>query len=494
LAGLASLLAAAGAGTVASAATDIGPLVRMLAAASIGALVSLPATLFGALAIGLMDQSFLWHAKNNDAMVGVLLVLVVAALLVQRMRYSRAEVDAQGSWEASREMRPIPPELRPLPAVRRALGALAALVGLWVLAYPWVMSPSQTNLAVSTMALGMVGLSLLVLTGWAGQISLGQMGFAAVGGWVALVSGLPLLIGLVAGGVVAGACAVAVGIPALRLRGLHVAISTLAFGLAVSSIVLDRRHLGGHVPSAVNRPVLLGLSLEDERVFYYFALVVVAVAVAAVAGLRRSRTARVLIASKDNEQAAQTFGISVRAARLRAFAISGFMAGAAGGLLAYGQHTLDPSSFSPSRSLDVFLATLIGGMGSIAGPLLGAGYRGAVQMASTSSLGAYIQLFLDPGLGVLIVFLVLPGGLTQAAFGVRDAWLRRLASRLRITVPSLAGDREQTKGERLPIAPKVWPSTTLPMFVPQRYRLDRQWARTARAQRAAAGGKELERA
>jgi branched-chain amino acid transport system permease protein len=482
LAALASMLGVAGAASVTSS-TD--QLVRMLAAAAIGAFISLPATVFGALAVGVMDQSFVWHSHSNDAMVGVLLVLVVGVLLVQRARRSRSDVEADSTWEASREVRPIPDELRRVPSVRRSLAVVGALAAVWVLGYPWVMSPSQTNLAVGTMALGVIGLSLLVLTGWAGQISLGQMGFAAVGGWVALASGLPLVVGLVAGGVVAGVCAVAVGVPALRLRGLHVAVTTLAFGVAVTALVLDRRHLGSHVPTSVSRPVLLGVSLEDGRVFYYFTLALVALAVAGVAGMRRSRTGRVLIASKDNELAAETFGISIRAARLRAFAISGFMAGVAGAVMAYGQHTLDPSTYSPARSLDIFLVTIIGGMGSIAGPLLGAGYRGAVQLLASSPFAAYIRLFLDPGLGVLFVFMVLPGGFTQLVFGMRDAWLRRLASRLHIDVPSLAADREWEPGERLPMAPKLWPSSTLPMFVPERYRLDRQWGREARARERA---------
>lgn len=485
LASLASMLAAAGAEQTAGQSADF--LVRTLVAAAIGGLLSLPATVFGAMSIGVMDQAFIWDQKTNSAMAVVLFLLLVTVLLVQRNRATRADVEADGAWEASREVRPIPPELRPLPPVRRWLATGAVVLAGWTLAFPWVMSPSQTNLGTSTVVLAIVGLSLLVLTGWAGQISLSQMAFAAVGGWVALVLPLPFPLAVAAGAVAGALCAVLVGIPALRLRGLHLAITTVSFGLMVTTILLDRRYLGSKLPDTVTRPVFLGLDLEDDRVFYYFAVVMLALAVAATAGLRRSRTARTLIACKDNEAAAQTFGISLVRVRLGAFSVSGAMAGFAGALLAFTQHGLEPSAFSPRRSMDLFLVTLIGGLGAIAGPVLGAFYRGAIQMLGGSALGGYLSLFLDPGIGVLIVFLLIPGGLTQLAVRLRDSWLRRVASRLRLVVPSLIEDRRAAVGERLPMAPKTWPNSRAAMFVPERYRLGDQWAREARR-------KELERA
>ena len=486
LASVASVLAAAGTGDGGSMqSSDF--LVRTLVAAAVGGLVSLPAIAFGAFSIGLMDQAFIWDQRTNSAMAVILFGLLVAVLLVQRARATRADIDAEGTWEATREIRPIPPELRQVKTVRRWLAIGGGALALWLVAFPWVMSPSQTNLGTSTVVLAIIGLSLLVLTGWSGQISLSQMGFAAVGGWIALVLDWPFLLSLVAAGVMGALCAVAVGIPALRLRGLHLAITTLSFGLMITTVLLDRRYLGSRLPNTVTRPVFLGLDLEDDRVFYYLTLVALALAVTATAGLRRSRTARTLIATKDNEPAAQTFGISLMRVRLNAFAVSGFMAGIAGALLAFTQHGLEPASFSPRRSMDLFLITLIGGLGAIAGPVLGAFYRGGIQMLSGSALGAYLNLFLDPGIGVILVFLVIPGGLTQAIVMVRDSWLRRIASRLRLIVPSLIADRRGEPGERLPMSPKVWPSSNRPMFVPERYRLKSQWAHEARK-------KELDRA
>src|SRR5207302_2439681 len=98
--------------------------------------------------------------------------------------------------------------------------------------------------------------------------------------------------------------------------------------------------------------------------------------VLAVVGLRRSRTARALIACRDNEQAGQSFGINVFRARLEAFVIAGFIAAVAGGLFAYQQHNVTTLGFGPDKSLDVFLLTVIGGLGSVAGPLVGSLFQG----------------------------------------------------------------------------------------------------------------------
>src|SRR4029077_21014088 len=126
---------------------------------------------------------------------------------------------------------------------------------------------------------GILALSLLILTGWAGQISLGQFGFAAVGAWTVAVTRWPLPLALLAAAVLGAVAAVAVGLPALRLRGLHLAISTLAFAVGVSAILLNQRYLGRHLPQAVRRPVFLGLDLNDVRVFYYFVLAFLIMAV-----------------------------------------------------------------------------------------------------------------------------------------------------------------------------------------------------------------------
>src|SRR5258708_11303306 len=119
--------------------------------------------------------------------------------------------------------------------------------------------------------------------------------------------------------------------------------------------------------------------MEDEKVFYYYCLGFLLLAIAMVVGLRRSRTARALIALRDNEEAAQSFGINLLRARLIAFALSGFIAAFAGGLFAFKQHAVEASAFSADQSINMFLMVVIGGLGSVAGPPLGAAYNGALR-------------------------------------------------------------------------------------------------------------------
>jgi branched-chain amino acid transport system permease protein len=440
--------------------------------------VRLPLTLVASLVIGAAEQSFAWVLGSRTALSLVLLLIIVTLLLVQRARDSRADREARATWQASRELRPIPPELRGLPPVRNTLRLLAMLAALVALGFPWFMSPSQIVTADATNVYAMIGLSLLILTGWAGQISLGQVAFSAMGAWSAGRLGWPLPFALLAGGGAGMLLAVVVGIPSLRLRGLHLAITTLALGVAAPAVLFDPKLLGGKGPEELHRPVLLGLNFEDDRSFYYLSLVLLAAMYAATLGLRRSSVARTLIAAKDNEQAALTFGIDLLRARVTAFAISGFMAAFAGVLLAYAQHGVDPVAYSSQAGVSVFLMTLIGGLGSLAGPIAGALYLGGLRILGGTAVGSFTSVLLNPGLGVIALLWLVPGGVIQAVHNVRDAWLRRIADRHRIVVPSLFADRLEAGGLH-PIEPKLRPSGG-EMFVPERFRLDEQWLISAR--------------
>lgn len=469
LSAVASVLAATSFGLVGLGGP--GVLVRMLAAAVMAVLFSLPIAVLAAVVLGVLDQAVLWSIETSAAVDGMLVVVVVAVLMLQRRRSGRTDTDAEGAWRATREVRPIPAELRDLDVVKRWLRAGRFVLGVSLLAVPWILTPGQTNLAAVTLIYGMVGMSLLVLTGWAGQISLGQFAFAAVGGYMTALLGLPFPLPLLAGAILGAGVAVVVGLPALRLRGLHLAISTLAFAVAVSSVLLNPRYLGGALPDSLTRPAVVGLDLDDQRTFYYIVLAFLIVTVLAVIGMRRSRTARALIACRDNEPAAQSFGINLVRARLGAFAVSGFIAAFAGGLFAYSQYDVAPSGFGVNQSINVFLMAVIGGLGSVTGPLVGAAYVGAVTIFSTNILFALAAT----GFGVVLLLVFVPGGLGEIVYGVRDALLRRVADRYRIEVPSLIADRRTGLGHRAPIEPKTRPGGGT-VFVPVRYRADGQWA------------------
>ena len=476
LSGVASILLASGA---VGGGTN---LVKYLAAAVFGGLVSIPITVVAAFTIGIVDQSVAWSIPTPGTIDGIILVIVVVVLLFQRARTGRVDTEVLG-WNAAREARPIPDELRDLPVVQKWVRMAKVTGVVIVLAIPWLSSPSQTNLAAVALIYAIVALSLLVLTGWAGQISLGHFAFAAIGAYITAVLSVPFPLRLVTGGLVGAAAAVVLGLPALRLRGLTLAVPTLAFAVAVTSILLNPRYLGGALPSSLDRPKVVGLDLNDQRTFYYFVLVFVVLATIAVAGLRRSRIARALIAARENEPAAQAFGINLLRARLAAFAVSGFMAAFAGGLFAYSQNGVNISSFDYTQSIKMFLMIVIGGTGSIAGPLLGATWIGFADIVGPNIYVLFATG--STGLIVVVILLFFPGGLADASFKVRDAMLRRVADRYRIEVPSLVADRKQG-GDRAYIAEKARPGGGA-IFIPRRYRAEGQWSVDARKKAATRG-------
>jgi branched-chain amino acid transport system permease protein len=243
--------------------------------------------------------------------------------------------------------------------------------------------------------------------------------------------GWPFPVVLVGSCVVGAAAATLLGLPALRIRGLFLAVTTLAFSVVAADVLLSERWFGGLIPDSIARPKLLFIDTEDERAFYYVCLLGLAIAVFAAHGLRRSRTGRVLIAMRDNERAAQAFGISLLRTRLATFAISGALAALAGALFAHHQHAVTQEAFGPAESVQMFLMAVIGGLGSVSGVLLGPLFIGLIS----TFLPDY--RLLASAAGLLFVLLVTPGGFGALAYGLRDAYLRRLAIRHHIFVPSL---------------------------------------------------------
>jgi branched-chain amino acid transport system permease protein len=249
--------------------------------------------------------------------------------------------------------------------------------------------------------------------------------------------------------------AVLLGLPALRIKGLYLAVTTMAFSVATTTVLLNERFFGWLLPGSgtIRRPRFLFVDTEDERAYYYLCLLGLAFAVFAAQGLRRTRTGRVLIAMRDNERTAQSFGINLVRTRLATFAIAGFLAAFAGVLFAHHQHAVSQSGFRPEQSISMFIMAVIGGLGSVPGALLGAIYLGTANIIVAGTAG---QL-LASGLGGLVVLLFYPGGLGSAAFALRDAWLRRIAIRDRIFVPSLLGDFRMFEGDgaRAPLAART---------------------------------------
>jgi len=419
----------------------VGPglLLRGLAAAVIGRMESLPVTVAAAIGLGVFEQAVFWAYPQSTVVNALLLVVIVVSLLAQRRRFARVDAADASTWEAVGEVRPIPQELAGLPEVRWGKVAVAALVAALVLGGPLLLDVSRTNLASVVVIWAMVGVALVVLTGWAGQISLGHFALvglgAAVAGTLSAEAGADFLAALAGGTAAGGVAALVLGLPALRIRGFFLAVTTLAFAVSTSSFVLRIDWL---VPDGiVDRTHLLGrLDLRSDLTYYYFCLALLGLVVVAVRSLRTSRMGRVIVAVRDNEKAAQAYGANAVLAKLSAFAVSGSIAGLAGGLLVHHQYRLQVVQYDPVQSLQAFAMAVIGGLGSIPGAILG-----AVFVKGSQNLLHGPWALLGTGAGVLVILLVLPRGLGSLVFTARDGLLRLVARRRGIVVASLLADR-----------------------------------------------------
>jgi branched-chain amino acid transport system permease protein len=459
-----------------------GALMVALIAALIARLESLPMACAAALGLTVFEQGLAWSFNNDSAVLNVVRFgLVLLVLLVQPVKRTRAD-STGGSWAGTEEIRAIPSVLSSLPAVQAGVRRFRWVAAAALLTYPFVVSPGQLSLGTTYVIYAIVGVSLVMLTGWAGQVSLGQFALVAVGALVgALVItelNLPFLVALVAGTLAAAAVAVVVGLPALRVQGLYLAVATLALATATGSLMSSPRFLEPHLPSQVNRPDWLGIDMNtDLRAYYYLCVVAAAFAVFTAARLRRTRTARLLIAMRENERMAQAYGINLVRTRLIAFAVSGGMAGFAGVLYVVQQRSVTGDAYGPQLSVSLFLLALLGGLGSVYAVLAGAVYFAITATLFPGALGT----LLSSGIGVLVVMLFFPAGLGAMAYSVRDAWLRRIAQRYRIYVPTLAGDRLKRGEEALvPIAASV---ETEPL--PEQYRIDSRISEFGRSQQLA---------
>jgi branched-chain amino acid transport system permease protein len=434
-------------------------LLYALAAALVARMERMGVAVLAGMGMGLLVSVSISRTGSGDLSTALTLIVVLASLLLfHRRALSRAEDSGVSTWEMVKQFRPIPTELRNRLEVTSARTAL--LVGAVAVAVilPFVVSKPDLPALIVLPIYGIVAVSLVVLTGWAGQISLGQFGLVAVGAAVPsrllaehnvdffAALGLAVLAGVVV--------AVLIGLPAVRIQGLYLAVVTLAFAYAMYGYVLNKTTwIGRHLlPSSfsatINRPLLYGrIDLEDDRWFYFVCLVFLFATIMAALAFRKNRSGRVLIAARDNQRAAPAYAVNLVRTRLAGFAVSGGMAGLAGCLLAYAQHNIIRDSYSPLFSITLFLAVVIGGLTSVPFAVVGAiSFEAFVLFGPRlyeglgSTFVAIVPLLLTGPLLVVDLYFY-PGGSAEAGFQTRDRFLRWVARRNDILVPSLVADR-----------------------------------------------------
>lgn len=421
-------------------------LLPMLAAAVVARMESLPVAFVASIGLGIMDQLVRWNTSSSPSIVWVFyLAVIVVALLAQSGKLSRAEESGASTWTAISVLKPIPDELKRLPEVlwsRRAL-ILVVCAGFVLVPHSW--SPSQQLLAGFAMVWALIGVSLVVLTGWGGHISLGQFGIAGVAAMVAgnLVAhfNLDFFLIMLISGVVGAAVALLVGLPALRIKGQFLAVTTLAMAVALDQYFLNTDTFPQFIPqNGVARPLLLQrFDLNNFYELYLTCLAFLALAILVTRGLRKARGGRVLIGTRDNERAAQSAGVPTTRVKLAGFVVAGIIAGVAGAFDVLLLGSLNPGSFPALDSMTALVYAVIGGLGSVTGTLIGVLFFKFLE--TQTWLGQFRQAV--PGIIVLYVLIAFPGGIGEVVYKVRDRLLRVVAARRGLIVPSLLADKRQ---------------------------------------------------
>ena len=431
--------------------TTLGPntLLRALVAALIARFRSFPAALAAGIGIGVGEKLLNFNVTTQPGLIDVLLlVLVVVVVSLQPRERGDTEVFA-----FTPKVDPMPERLRSIFWVRN-VDRLALVVPIaFAMALPLVVTQASRQLLyASIIAFAICALSLTVLTGWAGQLSLGQMAFAGIGallaaaftngiaikwriGGVQLLNvelyGIPFAIAIPLAATITALLAVIIGAGALRARGLLLAVTTFAFAIAASAWIyhLDLLSQGNATSVPFPRGELFGLDLANLRSYYYVVLAVLVAMVAMLGRIRRSGAGRVTLAVRDNPTSAAAYTVRPAAVKLRAFALSGWIAGLGGALLAGAlqQISLTDANFLVAGSLALVAMVVIGGMGSTIGAIIGALW--VVGLPSLATGNAVVPL-LSSGVGLLVLLLYFPGGLVQIVHRARSGLYRYLERRL----------------------------------------------------------------
>ena len=382
--------------------------------------------------IGVVERIVFYNwADQAGLMECVLFGVVIVGVLIAR----RGAAGGDGAWALSGRVAPLPDRLRSHVLVRR-LPWVPALVAIVVaVVVPLAIDTNGKYFLYSRMSIiAIVVVSVTILTGWAGQLSLAQFALAGLGAMTMAGADLHLnlqfLPALVLSVAVCVVAAVVMGIPSFRVRGMYLAIVTLAFANAAYAWLFQQRIFNGGRDASRYEPTHLrigSLDLSDRRTFYLACLGSLVVVVLMANRLRRSGVGRALIAVRDNEASATAFTISPRSTKLSAFALAGGLAGFAGALLMALLTNARADQFPVDMSLSAVSMAVIGGLASAAGAVIGTLW--VVGLPAIFGNNQTVGL-LTSGIGLLVLIMYFPGGLVQVAYAIRGAVVRVVERRL----------------------------------------------------------------
>jgi branched-chain amino acid transport system permease protein len=327
-------------------------------------------------------------------------VLLVALLARNRLAESRGDAGSATTFARRRAGEHSPGRL----ALQYGVAAVAMLL-------PLTFGDVNLRQAQEIPALAIIFISIVAVTGYSGQISLGQAGYAGLGAlfFAKVSASTPQLVALLVAAIAAGIVGLLTGYPAIRRRGLFLALTTFAVGAAVSRFVFAQTYFTSDV--TVHRPSLFGVSLEGDHAFYLFELAMLAIAFLIMYNLRAGALGRALVAIRDNEDGARAVGVDVRVLKVLIFTLSAMLAGLGGALLAQQSESFTATAFDPlEASLPWFAVVVVFGADSAVAAVIGAAFVVLVNAVSGQS-GAYLI-----PVGLVAAFIGrLPGGAAEIA-------------------------------------------------------------------------------
>jgi branched-chain amino acid transport system permease protein len=402
---------------------DISPLTLLvlpaLAAALVGRFSSFGITTAVALGIGIIQSLMVryWTQQGvNDAVPFVIVIITMIA--------GGKLIPARGTLSLARL--PLAPRSR-FRLVPALVATAVVVVGLLTLNGTY-----QGGISTSLVTV-IIALSAVVVTGFVGQISLMQMAFAGIGGFMVsklgVNAGIPFPWPIILAALVAVPVGIVLGAPAVRVRGINLAVVTLGAAVAVSAVIFQNAHwTGGVSGSQVPSPGFFSFSIDPVKYpvrFGIFALGVTLLMIAAVINLRRSPFGRRMLAVRSNERAAAVIGINVVATKLQAFALSAFIAGIGGGVLAYQLGAIAFERFSPMASITLLAIAYIGGIATVGGAIAaGVIVNGGVLYVLLSNVGGIASWWVViSGAALLLTAVTQPDGIA-VAMGQQAQWVK----------------------------------------------------------------------
>jgi branched-chain amino acid transport system permease protein len=303
------------------------------------------------------------------------------------------------------------------------------LLLLALVAAPWMLSDYGLAQLTFVVIYGIVGLGLMLLAGFTGLVSIGHAAFLGVGAYTEAVlvnHGVPFPLSLAAAMAISAVVGVLVGLPALRVKGMYLGISTMAFGFIVAEVFARWESVtGGNAGLNVKAPRIAGWAVSDGIQFYFLCLALAVLATLGIMNLLRSPTGRAFVAIRDSEISAQSMGIKLSSYKTLSFAVSAALAGLGGALYAHMIKFLSPDQFSIEQSIDLLLMVVIGGLGSVHGAFLGAIFLIVMpQLINASQYFLPEAIGASPGLKGAVYGLVLIAFVLFEPLGLYGRWLK----------------------------------------------------------------------